>query len=273
MHTAEIRKNRTEDLQKFIEWFETFKTRYDEHAKHGAWKRAKMMQETATLLRDIKTGETLGDGYVYKVAQEFIAIAEECRTDTNALLKLRSTIGTAELDRAWCGNHIELHYLTRIEKLLNEWEAKVNKLAKVCNASTIEEIASMSPKYFKKYIKNYMKLWQNPSEDVNFCKEASCAYHNDIHEDAISFMWVIETIRSDGGPEVIKKLMNKYNITVEKFIEVFPDPPKLTEEEKEIAARLTAVDEAWEALQDHKYSGKYQRAYATAREKLDELIQ
>ena len=274
MYTAEARKERTKELQKFITWFETFKIAYDSNASKGIYRRERLMQRAANDMHTIKQGESLGEKYMYKFAQEFIQIANEGRKDITALMKLYYTVRTPELDIAWNHNHVELHYLTRIEKLLNEWEDKVNELAKVCNASTIEEIAAISPMWFKKHIENYMKLWQDPSEDVGFCKEASCDIHSDdLHKNIISFMWVIETIRSEGGPEVIKKLMNKYDINTEKFTEVFPDPPQFTDEEKEIAACIDAVNEAWEVLQAHKYSGKYQRAYAAALAKFDELIQ
>tara|TARA_R110002060_G_scaffold289_2_gene661 strand:- start:3487 stop:4323 length:837 start_codon:yes stop_codon:yes gene_type:complete len=276
-YTTEALKQRTEDLQKFSIWFKSVKTLYDNIDGEVAYAKERAMQNIANSMCDIEEGKTLGDKYTYKFAQEFIAIAKKGKEAALALKNLRWTVKTPALIKAWEEDHVEKHFLGLIDNLFAVWDERVDKFNKVCNASSIEEIEDLVPRFLEQSIEKYLKAWQDPSEDIEPCDDVSCERHGlNLHRCTIMFMWFVETIRSEGGPEIIKKLMKKHDIDTDEFVKVFPDPPAAvepTEEEKELASRIAAVDAAAAALKMHKYSGKYQRAYAAARAHLDELIQ
>ena len=277
--TAEAREKRTEELRKFVELFNEFKECYKKNQKMWAGLIDKMC-ETVKHYRPSENIEededtSLFSNYKKKFTRELINIADNAVRDRDALLELYRNVKSQELRTAWFGDHVEKSYTAKFNAVIKQWGKKVKLLKEVCDASTIQEIMCISLRKDNKLcIAGCLYKWNNPMKNIPICKGVNCEWHfESLHGTTVLYMWIMETIHSEGGPEVIKEYMRKYDYPMEEFLAVFPDPPKLTEEEKEIAARLTAVDEAWEALQDHKYSGKYQRAYATAREKLDELIQ
>ena len=262
----------TEESKKCVSWFIYFTTsilNYSTIHEHY-----KFILNKSHALQEMDLDDDLSGIYIEKFRKKFNKIVESYTKAYDALVLLTDAIPNSEQLRiAWRDDHVEKHYSTVINKFVKKWKERCQDLDKACKCSTLQELVELYPRTFYWRVDKYLYQWMDPAEDVHISAEADASI--DANISCIMLMWIIETIRSEDGPALIKKLMKEHNFTMPEFTRVFPDPVEEKEEKvekDELTIAFNTVAEAWEALQDHKYDEVYQVTYATAREHLDELL-
>ena len=191
---TEQRYTQTRSYSRLVSWFELFAKRVRQYNAVPLSKFIDNLEIVYEFTKDLREQDKVSTDFertqLQKFAKKFKKICDKIFTRCDATGKLHVDI-----------NSIDDLFIKKLNTLIDEWDKNMQLIKRACEAKSMQEISYVyTIDVFVMHVARYAAYWQNPSEDIIVDQWSTGS--------SIMLLWIIETMRSAGGPSIIQQLLD-----------------------------------------------------------------